>query len=94
MECRRDLRTCRNARVCVATGEGIRLYPVKRMVCIGRIAAGTVEEPQTKALVAELKKHGVRHETLFFREEGHGLLDPRNDARFLLRLEQFLAANL
>ena len=36
----------------------------------------------------------VPHETLFFKDEGHGFNDPENAAKFLKRLEEFLAKNL
>ena len=54
----------------------------------------TVEDDQTKALIGVLKENKIRHETLFFKDEGHGFKNPANEAKFLTRLEQFLAKNL
>lgn len=54
----------------------------------------TVEDEQTKDLVGVLKKNKIPHETLFFKDEGHGFNDPENAAKFLKRLEEFLAKNL
>lgn len=54
----------------------------------------TVEDEQTKTLVGALKRNGTKFETLFFKDEGHGFADPENRAKFLLRLEAFLAKHL
>lgn len=53
-----------------------------------------VDEEQTRNLVRALKANGIVYETLFFRDEGHGLSKPANATKFLERLEQFLAAHL
>jgi len=53
-----------------------------------------VEDEQTKALVGVLKKNKIPHETLFFKEEGHGFNNPGNETKFLERLEAFLGAHL
>jgi dienelactone hydrolase len=53
-----------------------------------------VDVEQTKILSRELKEHGVVFEAVYFKEEGHGLTDPANEARFLRQLEEFLARHL
>lgn len=53
-----------------------------------------VEDEQTKDLVRVLKQNRVKYETMFFKDEGHGFADPENAAKFLKKLEGFLAQHL
>ncbi|MFZ5496174.1 MAG: alpha/beta hydrolase family protein [Verrucomicrobiota bacterium] len=60
----------------------------------GGKADQTVEIGQSRRLVATLQKNGVPHETLFFREEGHGTAHLDNTVELYGRIEAFLAKHL
>jgi dipeptidyl aminopeptidase/acylaminoacyl peptidase len=49
---------------------------------------------QSRELVANLKKHGVPHETLFKADEGHGMAHLAAQVELYTRIETFLAKNL
>jgi dipeptidyl aminopeptidase/acylaminoacyl peptidase len=53
-----------------------------------------VEDDQTRRLMRVLKENDIPFETLFFEDEGHGLVDPANQVKFLTRLERFLGQHL
>lgn len=54
----------------------------------------TVDVSQSKRLRAELKKHHVPFETLFFANEGHGFDEQENEVKFFTAVEAFLDKNL
>lgn len=60
----------------------------------GGKADQTVEIGQSRKLVATLQKNNVPHETLFFREEGHGTAHLDNTVELYGRIEAFLAKHL
>lgn len=54
----------------------------------------TVEIEQSKRLIADLRKHGVVHETLLVGDEGHGMGHLDNQVELYGRIEAFLAKHL
>lgn len=54
----------------------------------------TVEITQSRDLISALQKHGVPHETLLVRDEGHGMAHLDNQVELYGRLEAFFAKHL
>jgi acetyl esterase/lipase len=54
----------------------------------------TVEIEQSRHLISSLQKHGVTHESLLVREEGHGMGNLANQVELYGRIEAFLAKHL
>lgn len=54
----------------------------------------TVEIGQSRSLLAALQKHGVPHESLLIRDEGHGMANLENQVELYARIEAFLAKHL
>jgi dienelactone hydrolase len=52
------------------------------------------EVGESKRLIAELKKHGIRYEALLVGGEGHGMAELTNQVELYSRIEAFLAREL
>lgn len=74
------------------------LYHVDKINTPLLIAQGAndprVKQSESEQIVAELKKKGIAHEYMLFKDEGHGFAKPQNRIKFYAACEKFLAKHL
>lgn len=74
------------------------LYKVDNIKIPMLIAHGAndprVKQAESEQIVEAMKKKGILHEYLLFKDEGHGLAKPQNRSKYYTAVEKFLAKHL